>query len=71
MSVTTPLRHLISINQAADRLGVNPKTIRRMISAGHLTAYRVGNKLVRLDLNDVDGMLREIPTAGGGPDAAA
>jgi excisionase family DNA binding protein len=69
-SRTTLSRHLISINQAADRLGVNPKTIRRLISSGRLTAYRVGNRLVRVDLDDVDGLLREIPTAGGHNDAA-
>jgi excisionase family DNA binding protein len=70
-SRTTLSRHLISINQAADRLGVNPRTIRRMVSRGQLTAYRVGNKIVRLDSDDVDALPHRIPTAPGDFDDAA
>ncbi|HME79334.1 MAG TPA: excisionase family DNA-binding protein [Mycobacterium sp.] len=42
-----------SIKQAADALGVDPKTIRRWIAQGRLTAYRVGPRLLRLDRDSV------------------
>lgn len=64
------VRRLESIPHAADYVGVSSKTIRRMISRGELTGYRVGPRIIRVDLNQLDGLLRPIPTAGGGPHAA-
>lgn len=58
-------RRLASINQAAEYAGVCSRTIRRNISAGRLTGYRMGPRLIRVDLNELDSMLRPIPTAGG------
>jgi excisionase family DNA binding protein len=63
-------RHLASINQAANYAGVCTKTIRRMISRGELTGYRLGPRLVRIDLRELDTTLRVIPSAGGGGHAA-
>jgi excisionase family DNA binding protein len=54
----------ISQADAAARLHVSVKTIRRRIAEGTLTAYRVGPKLIRLDPAEVDALLRPIPTAG-------
>ncbi len=62
-------RHLVSIGQAAEYAGVSSKTIRRRISDGSLAGYRMGNRLIRVDLNELDAMLRPIP-ATGGSDAA-
>lgn len=53
-----------TIAEAASRLHVSPKTVRRRIADGHLTAYRVGPQLIRLDPAEVDALLRPIPTAG-------
>ncbi len=50
-----------TITDAARRLGVNPRTIRRRIAEGRLTAYRFGPTLIRLDPAEVDGLLRPIP----------
>jgi excisionase family DNA binding protein len=61
----TPRRTLVSIDETAQLLGCTDRSVRRWIADGKLTAYRLGNKLVRLDLDDVYAMLREIPTAGG------
>ena len=47
---------------AADYLGVTDRSIRQMVSDGHLTAYRNGRKLVRLDLNEIDA--RMVPIGG-------
>lgn len=57
-------RELVSIQEVADHLGVAPVTVRRLIAAGKLRGYRVGHA-VRLDLNEVDADLQQIPTVGG------
>ena len=59
-----PRRHLVSLAEAAEQAGCNPKTIRRRISDGSLTGYRMGPRLIRVDLNELDRLLRPIPTAG-------
>lgn len=53
-----------SIQVAADYADVSVKTIRRWISRGTLTGYRIGPKLIRVDLNELDALLRPIPTVG-------
>jgi excisionase family DNA binding protein len=50
----SPRRRYISINDAAEYLGVTERTIRQMISDGRLTGYRNGAKFIRLDLNEID-----------------
>jgi excisionase family DNA binding protein len=57
-----PAKYLLSISEAADHMGVHPETIRRYISRGDLTGYRLGPRLVRVDLAEVEAMLRPIPT---------
>lgn len=55
----------ITITEAAARLGVNHKTIRKHIATGALAGYRVGGTaLIRLDVAEVEALLRPIPTAG-------
>ncbi len=58
--VARPTRQLRDITAAADHLGVNPRTIRRYISEGRLTAYRVGGKLLRVDMAEVDALARPV-----------
>lgn len=57
-------RHLVSVNQAAEYTSVNPRTIRRRIADGTLTGYRLGSKMIRVDLNELDASLTPIPTVG-------
>ena len=54
----------LTITEAAARIGVNTKTVRRRIADGSLVGYRVGPRLIRLDPAEVDALLRPIPTAG-------
>jgi excisionase family DNA binding protein len=65
---TTPTgkRRLISITDAAAYADVSPRTIRRWIATGRLPGYRVGPRLVKVDLADLDAVVRRIPAAGGG-----
>ncbi len=59
----------IPIEQASVYLSVDKKTVRRMIARGELTGHRVGPKLIRIRTDELDAMLRPIPTAGGGQHA--
>jgi len=58
---TARTRTLISVEQAAEYLGVNPRTIRRYISLGKLPASKVGGTLIRVDQADVDALVRPLP----------
>jgi excisionase family DNA binding protein len=40
----------VSLQEAADYCGVDYRTIRRWIAAGHLNATRVGPKLIKVDV---------------------
>ncbi|MBC2587041.1 MULTISPECIES: helix-turn-helix domain-containing protein [Rhodococcus] len=64
MPANKPPRRLASIPQAAEELGVCTKTLRRYISAGHITGYRLGPRMIRVDLNEIEATLR--PMAAGG-----
>ena len=55
-------RRYITINEAADYLGVTERTIRTMISDGRLTGYRMGNRFIRLNLDEIDAAM--VPFGG-------
>ncbi|EHK84255.1 DNA binding domain-containing protein [Rhodococcus pyridinivorans AK37] len=57
-------RRLVSIPESAKYAGVCTKTIRRRISDGSITGYRFGPRLIRVDLNEIDDMLRPMASAG-------
>lgn len=63
MPTPRPRRAYASIQEVAEYLSVDQRTIRQMISDGRLRAYRNGHKLIRLDLNEVDASMQ--PMAGG------
>ncbi|RFZ44332.1 Helix-turn-helix domain protein [Mycobacterium marinum] len=46
------------ISEAAEVLGVTTRTIRQMIADGRLIGYRSGSRLVRVDLNQIDDIMR-------------
>jgi excisionase family DNA binding protein len=51
-------RNYATLKQAAEYLGVTDRTVRQMIADGRLTGYRSGNRLVRVDLNEVDAAMQ-------------
>ena len=62
---TDKQKRLASIYEAGAYCDCDPRTIRRRIADGTITGYKVGPRLVRVDLNEVDEkLLRTIPTAG-------
>jgi excisionase family DNA binding protein len=63
-------REYLTLPIAADRLNCHVKTIRRLIASGHLTGYRIGRKMVRVDATELDQLAVPIPTVQR-PDATA
>lgn len=59
MMATSPIsaRTLISIQQAANHVGVHTKTIRRWIADGKLTSYRPSARVIRLDLAELEELI--------------
>jgi excisionase family DNA binding protein len=47
---------LFSVREVADRLGVHPETIRRLIHDGRLEAIRVG-RVLRVEARSLEGFL--------------
>ena len=61
-----PRQRYASLDDAAAYLSVSPLTIRRRIADGSLTGYRLGkSRTIRIDLDELDQMMRPIPTGGG------
>ena len=56
-------RQLVGLAEAAERADVSIATIRRRISDGSLPAVRVGPKLLKVDLADLDKLARPVPAA--------
>ncbi len=56
-------RQFESLSQAAERIGLSTRTLRRRIAAGDLAAYRNGPRVIRLDPDDVDRHMVRVPTA--------
>lgn len=55
-------RRLASLADAAEYAAVHPRTLRRRIASGELTGYRLGGRVIRVDLDELDALLRPIPT---------
>ena len=54
----TVRRHqLVTVDEAADYVGVHPTTLRRWIAQGRLNSYAAGPRLIRIDLDELDAML--------------
>ena len=65
-SRNNPARRWASLSLGAEYLGVSEKTIRRLIASGQVNGYRIGTRLLRVDLNELDALASAIPTTGGG-----
>ena len=55
-----------SLPIAAEQFGVSVKTLRRWIASGRISGYRFGPRMLRVDLNELDAMLRPLATANRG-----
>lgn len=59
-------RRFIRQEAAAERWDVSVDTIRRLISAGKITGYRLNSRIIRVDQDEVDACFRQIPTVKAG-----
>jgi excisionase family DNA binding protein len=57
-------RRLATVQESATYLRVSVKTVRRMIAGGELIAYRLGSRAIRIDMEQLESLLRPIPAAG-------
>ena len=53
----------MSLQRAALRFEVSVDTLRRRVAAGELPASRMGRRLIRVRVADLERVLRPIPTA--------
>lgn len=60
--ISKPPARTASIETAATIAGCSPRTIRRYISQGRLSGYRMGPRLIRVDLAEIEALLSPIPT---------
>ncbi|GAB3742481.1 helix-turn-helix transcriptional regulator [Microlunatus parietis] len=61
-----PARRYLSLSEAAEYLGINVRTLRRAIADGRIDGYRIGDRIVRVDLDQIEqSLLIKIPTAVG------
>ena len=61
---TTDAHRYVTQDTAAERWDVSVDTIRRLIRQGKLTGYRLNNRIIRVDLAEVDACFQPIPTTG-------
>jgi excisionase family DNA binding protein len=55
---------LISIDVAAQELGISRRTVRRLISSGELPAYKVGPGSLRIKVADLDKVMVPVVPQG-------
>lgn len=53
-------RAYVGIPEAATYLDVATKTVRRLIASGRLPAYRLGNRVLKVKISDLDGVLSPV-----------
>ncbi|WP_094360024.1 helix-turn-helix domain-containing protein [Mycobacterium marinum] len=65
LAPTSAPAQLISLQEAADRLGVCYRTARRYVSDGRLTGFRVGPRQVKVSAEDLDALVEPVGQGGG------
>lgn len=53
----------LSIAEAAEWVGVSPKTIRRRIADGTIKAHTLGRRIKRIRTSDLEEAMRVMPSA--------
>jgi hypothetical protein len=56
-----------SVQAVAEMYDVDAVTVRRWISSGLIHGYRIGDRLIKVDLDEIEAkVVKEIPAAGTG-----
>ena len=53
-------RNRVGLVEGAAYVGVHTRTLRRWIAEGRLTAYRVGPRLIKVDLTELDRLQQPV-----------
>ena len=56
----TALSEHLSIPETAEYLGVAERTVRVMIADGRLTAYRLGDRIIRLRRSEINAAMQPV-----------
>lgn len=65
MATAATAKKFLTQHEAAEYLGCTVRTIRRYIAEGRLRGHRVGPRMVRVAVDDLDALIRPIPSANG------
>jgi len=57
---TAARRRMATIATAAEQVPCSERTIRRYIADGRLKGYRVGPRMIRIDLDELDSLPRSL-----------
>ncbi|GAA1543497.1 DNA-binding protein [Nocardioides humi] len=60
---TETLGRKVKLSAASELRGISTKTLRRRIADGSLTGYRLGSRIILVDLDELDALLSPIPSA--------
>lgn len=61
--IKAPEPRYVTIKYGAEYLSISEQSLRRYIAAGRITGYRLGERALRVDRQDLDALLSAIPTA--------
>lgn len=56
-----PPKRLAPLSRAAEHLAVSVDTIRKYITDGRLTGYRLGPRELRVDMDEVEALPKAVP----------
>jgi excisionase family DNA binding protein len=65
-----PAPRYVLFNEAAAYAGVPVKTLRDWVRKGVVPAWRIGPRLLQVDLNDIDRIRRRVHTSADDPAVA-
>jgi excisionase family DNA binding protein len=57
-------KNYASVATGAICYSISEKTLRRWIAEGRLTGYRFGPRMIRIDLNELESLVKPIPATG-------
>lgn len=63
---TRPPSRRVPLAEGSAYSHLSIKTLRRYIAAGLITGYRIGPKLLQVDLDELDAIVRPVPTVSNG-----
>jgi excisionase family DNA binding protein len=54
----------LTLDQVAEELAMSKRAVRRLVSQGELKAYRIGQNVIRVDVDDIPAVLKPVTPSG-------